>query len=164
MKVITSKYHLLMHFPTEEWVWEVGGDQTTACEWYRASLKGKESEALVIDDLEDREDPLSKQTGLVEDLEELSIDPERIERVFRVGQQLLEQLKLCLQKLLTTHRDVFAWTHTNMPGIDPRVITHRLSIDPSVKPVKQKNQTFVVDRNQAKGWIHTRSHISWLGC
>lgn len=49
MKAITSTYHLLMRFPTEEGVGEVRDDQTMARECYMASLKGKESwEALII--------------------------------------------------------------------------------------------------------------------
>uniref|UniRef100_A0A2N9G1P7 Uncharacterized protein n=1 Tax=Fagus sylvatica TaxID=28930 RepID=A0A2N9G1P7_FAGSY len=55
----------------------------------------------------------------------------------------------------TTHQtmkideDVFAWTHEDMPGIDPSVICHRLNIDPSIRPIKQKRRVFAPDRNQA---------------
>lgn len=35
-----------------------------------------------------------------------------------------------------------------MLGIDPRVIIHRLSVNPSARPIRQKNRTFVADRNQ----------------
>ncbi|KAL5578691.1 hypothetical protein UlMin_011133 [Ulmus minor] len=33
-----------------------------------------------------------------------------------------------------------------MPGIDPKVIVHRLNIDPSFQPVKQKRRTFNAER------------------
>ncbi|KAK3011634.1 hypothetical protein RJ639_011209 [Escallonia herrerae] len=36
----------------------------------------------------------------------------------------------------------------DMPGIDPEVITHRLTIDPSKKPVKQKKRTFAPERQE----------------
>lgn len=36
-----------------------------------------------------------------------------------------------------------------MPGIDPRVITHKLSVDPSIKPIQQKKRTFTTNRNLA---------------
>lgn len=45
--------------------------------------------------------------------------------------------------------DTFAWTHADMPGIDPRVITHRLNVDLSAKPIRQKKRAFAVDRNLA---------------
>ncbi|KAK3036927.1 hypothetical protein RJ639_030892 [Escallonia herrerae] len=35
-----------------------------------------------------------------------------------------------------------------MPRIDPEVITHRLNVDPSKKPVKQKKRTFVPERQE----------------
>ncbi|KAL5561391.1 hypothetical protein UlMin_031138 [Ulmus minor] len=36
-----------------------------------------------------------------------------------------------------------------MPGIDPKVIVHRLNIDPSFRPVKQKRRTFNAERYMA---------------
>ena len=38
--------------------------------------------------------------------------------------------------------DVFAWSYKDMPGIDPSVITHRLNVCPSFKPVLQKKRVF----------------------
>jgi hypothetical protein len=35
-----------------------------------------------------------------------------------------------------------------MPGIDPLVLTHRLNVDPSHRPVKQKRKSFTPERNQ----------------
>lgn len=108
MKAVTSTYYLLMCFPIEE-VGEVRGHQTMACECYVTSLKGKESrEALVIEDMEDRDDDQLRRTRPVEDLEELGIDPNHPERVVHLERMLPEEIKLRLQKLLTTYRDVFA--------------------------------------------------------
>ena len=36
-----------------------------------------------------------------------------------------------------------------MGGIDPVVITHRLNISPSFKPVKQKTRSFALERQKA---------------
>ena len=36
-----------------------------------------------------------------------------------------------------------------MGGIDPAVITHRLNISPSFKPVKQKRRSFALERQKA---------------
>ncbi|KAK3043721.1 hypothetical protein RJ639_001917 [Escallonia herrerae] len=44
--------------------------------------------------------------------------------------------------------DIFAWRATDMPGIDPEIITHRLNVDPSKKPVKQKKRTFAPERQK----------------
>ena len=45
--------------------------------------------------------------------------------------------------------DVFAWNHEDMPGIDPGVITHRLNICPSFKPIRQKKRVFALERDNA---------------
>ena len=36
-----------------------------------------------------------------------------------------------------------------MGGIDPTIITHRLNISPSFKPVKQKRRSFALERKKA---------------
>lgn len=53
-----------------------------------------------------------------------------------------------MQLLLIVYRDAFACTHADMLGIDPRVITHRLSVDPSARPIRQKKRTYAAERNQ----------------
>lgn len=137
MKVITSTYHLLMCFPTKEGIREVRGDQTVARECYMTSLKGKKlKEALIIDDSKDREDVLLKQTRPADNLEELNIDPNKLERVIQVRKMLSQELKLRLQKLQMTYKNAFTWTQVNMLGINPKVITHRLSVDLSARLIR----------------------------
>ena len=45
--------------------------------------------------------------------------------------------------------DVFAWSHEDMSGIDPRVITHRLNVCPSSKLVREKKWVFALKRDNA---------------
>ena len=45
--------------------------------------------------------------------------------------------------------DVFSWSHEDMPGIDPSVITHRLNVCPSFKPVRQNKMVFTPERDNA---------------
>jgi hypothetical protein len=70
-------------------------------------------------------------------------------RKIRVGSQLSPPLKESLVAFLRDNANVFAWSHEDMPGIDPSVLTHRLNIDPSNRPVKQKRRSFTPERNQA---------------
>ena len=44
--------------------------------------------------------------------------------------------------------DVFAWKQEDMGGIDPAVITHKLNVAPSFKPVKQKRRSFAPERQK----------------
>ena len=40
-----------------------------------------------------------------------------------------------LVQFLKKNLDVFAWSHEDTPGISPKVIQHRLKVDPKKKPV-----------------------------
>ncbi|KAJ9560505.1 hypothetical protein OSB04_005665 [Centaurea solstitialis] len=46
------------------------------------------------------------------------------------------------------HSDCFAWTHEDMVGIDPDIISHKLNVDPTFKPIKQKRRKFAPERNK----------------
>ncbi|XP_059638806.1 uncharacterized protein LOC132281085 [Cornus florida] len=60
IRAITSTYHFLMRFPTEQGVSELRGDQATARECYLASLREKMSqETLIIEGLDREEEYLS---------------------------------------------------------------------------------------------------------
>jgi len=65
------------------------------------------------------------------------VDALHPERSFRSGQNFLP-IKRCFKEFLFNNLDVFAWSPTDMPGIDPAIICHWLAIDPKVKLVKQK--------------------------
>ncbi|KAJ9566630.1 hypothetical protein OSB04_002596, partial [Centaurea solstitialis] len=42
----------------------------------------------------------------------------------------------------------FAWSHEDMVGIDPSIISHKLNVDPTFKPIKQKRRKFAPERNK----------------
>ena len=44
--------------------------------------------------------------------------------------------------------EVFAWKQEDMGGVDPAVINHRLNVNPSFKPVKQKRRSFAPERQK----------------
>ena len=58
-----------------------------------------------------------------------------------------EKTKQDLVQFLRKSIDVFAWSHEDMPGIDLSVITHRLNVYPSSKPVCQKKGVFASERD-----------------
>ncbi|KAI5356267.1 hypothetical protein L3X38_009162 [Prunus dulcis] len=41
---------------------------------------------------------------------------------------------------------MFAWSPSDMPGIDPDIICHRLHVNPASKPVVQKRRNFAPER------------------
>ncbi|KAK2997405.1 hypothetical protein RJ639_024873 [Escallonia herrerae] len=44
--------------------------------------------------------------------------------------------------------DIFTWTATDISGIDPKVITHKLNVDLSKKHVKQRKGTFAPETHE----------------
>jgi hypothetical protein len=50
--------------------------------------------------------------------------------------------------------DVFAWQISDMPGIPREVIEHKLGIDPSYKPIKQKERKYTSERPSGKKSIN----------
>ena len=67
----------------------------------------------------------------VEELEKVSLFEDYLSKTYKIGSFLTGQLRTDLINFLRDHRDVFAWSHEDMPGIDPKVIFHRLNINPS---------------------------------
>ena len=63
--------------------------------------------------------------------------------------QLNEQTRREIAECLQRNSDVFAWTPTDMPGINPEVICHKLNVSPGHKPIKQKKRNFSSERQKA---------------
>ena len=83
-----------------------------------------------------------------EELEPIQLD-DHPKHLAYVGSKLAEDLRSPLIRFLKQNRDVFAWKQEDMRGIDPTIITHRLSVGPSFKPVKQKRRSFALERQKA---------------
>uniref|UniRef100_A0A2N9FX15 Uncharacterized protein n=1 Tax=Fagus sylvatica TaxID=28930 RepID=A0A2N9FX15_FAGSY len=66
-----------------------------------------------------------------------------------LGTKMDRAIREAMISFLKSNLDVFAWTHDDMPGIDPSTICHKLNVDPSIRPIKQKRRVFAPDRNQA---------------
>ena len=83
-------------------------------------------------------------TGPMEELTEIHVDPNEPSRVVKIGKGLKKELAQQFTEFLFLNQDVFAWTHTDMVGIHPKVMCHRLNINPRVKPVRQKRRALDV--------------------
>ena len=83
----------------------------------------------------------------VEELEEITLNELRPERTTRMGTLASSLICQAFAAFLKMNQDVFAWSHEDMPGIDPSVIVHRLNINPS--PIRQKKRVFAQERDKA---------------
>ena len=128
-KAVTSTYHLMIKFPTDCRVGELRGNQVAAWECYIAMLKMEDQQKTMC---------IGKQRALaepVEDLEEVNLDSSRPERTTRIGTLASWPVRQVLTTFLRDNQDVFAWSHEDMPGIDPSIIVHKLIVSPSFPPI-----------------------------
>ena len=147
IRAIPSAYHMMIKFPTVRGVGMVQGDQRVARECYSASMKQKMVDNIYLDELDMRDDVHTRPEPS-EELEPISLDDDP-EHIAYIGSKLAEDLKSPLTHFLRQNKDVFAWKQADMGGIDPTVITHRLNVSPSFKPVKQKRRSFEPERQKA---------------
>jgi hypothetical protein len=132
LRAVTSTYHLMMKFSTEEGVGEVRGDQAAARKCYNTSMK------KVSDLTTHTVTSVSEIKGEpAEPLKEVVVGDEK---VLQIGTCLLPEIREGLVDFFRKNLDVFAWSHEDMPGISLEEIVHVLNVDHSIRPVKQKRQ------------------------
>ena len=147
IKAIPSVYHMMIKFPTTGGVGMVRGDHRVARECYSASMKQKSVDNIYLDELDMREE-INTRPEPSEELEPVQLD-DNPEHLAYISSKLAEDLRSRLTHFLKQNKDVFAWKQEDMGGIDPTIITHRLNVNPSFKPVKQKRRSFAPERQKA---------------
>ena len=85
----------------------------------------------------------------IEVLDDFPLDESNSEKFTRIKTSMEEKAKQDLVQFLKKSTDVFAWSHEDMPRIDPRVITHRLNVSSSYKLVCQKRRVFTLEWDNA---------------
>ena len=79
---------------------------------------------------------------LFENLEEIPLENSRLNRTTKIGTLASPHVRQALTAFLREIQDVFAWSHEDMPEIDPLVMVHRLNVSPIFPPIHQKKQVF----------------------
>ncbi|GAA0185487.1 hypothetical protein LIER_32775 [Lithospermum erythrorhizon] len=117
-------------------------------------VSGKEEE-----DNSPKEKESEKKGKPHEEVEEIPFQDGKADKTFRIGTKEYE--------------DVFAWGPEDIPEIDPAVVVHKLYVDPSFQPIKQKKRLFNDEKEQSdqgrgtsvvKGWGNSRIEFSKLDC
>ena len=147
IRAIPSAYHMVVKFPTENGVGMVRGDQQVSREFYLTSMKQIAFDSIHMEELDMRDELDTRPTPL-EELEPVQLDNQP-EHLAYIGYKLVEDFKDLLIHFLKQNVEVFAWKQEDMGGIDPKVITHKLNVAPSFKPVKQKRRNFAPKRQKA---------------
>ncbi|KAK0585343.1 hypothetical protein LWI29_027080 [Acer saccharum] len=81
--------------------------------------------------------------------ESIVLDETELDKTVKIGARLAEQVKRDVSNLLIEYKEIFAWSHEDMPGISRSVISHNLAIDEKSKPVVQKRRSFNPERSTA---------------
>ena len=75
--------------------------------------------------------------GCAEELIKVKILPDD-DRYFQIGISMKDEDRVGMLLFLIQNVDVFAWSPYEVPGLDLELIVHKLNVDPSFPPKKQK--------------------------
>ncbi|GKV43001.1 hypothetical protein SLEP1_g50348 [Rubroshorea leprosula] len=152
LKAVISQPHLCMKFPTPQGVGVLKGNQRMARACYQDTFKkvelavaprSSESSRLTqpgqrtmsISDIKHRPEGVEQKAEPIEPIETVPLNPDVPERTVKIGTKLTEEERTELLEFLRVNQDVFAWTTDEMPGIPTELTVHKLSTDPTRRPV-----------------------------
>jgi len=67
-------------------------------------------------------------------------------KTFKLGRFLSQEEQEGVAEVISRHLDAFAWSASDMSGIDPDFLCHHLSMDATVRPVRQRRRKFNEER------------------
>ncbi|XP_072077773.1 uncharacterized protein [Arachis hypogaea] len=156
---IVSTFHLCVKFPVQDnIVATIHSDLHEARQCYNISLKPVKantevrvnsitSEQPTLAELDPRAD-FQERPVPNEDLIKVTLTGDHTKFTF-IGASLEKGAKEKLIAFLRRNTDLFAWTSGDMPGISPSVITHRLAVNPTARPVSQKKRNLGTEKRAA---------------
>ena len=105
-------------------------------------------------------------------MEEVNLGEEGEGKQVRVSAKLEQQFKDQLVQLLKEYRDAFAWSYTDMEGIDPKFYQHKINLKEGAVLIKQKryktNPNYAkqvkeeIDRLLRVGFIYPVEKATWI--
>ena len=70
--------------------------------------------------------------------EEVNIGTMTDPRLLSIARDLTPREKMTMTELLKEYKDVFAWSHKDMKGLDPKFYQHKINLSTYAKPVLQR--------------------------
>jgi len=67
-------------------------------------------------------------------------------KTFNLGHLLSQEERDEVAEVISRHLDAFAWSASDMPDIDPDFLCHHLSMDNTVRPMRQRRRKFNEER------------------
>jgi len=183
LSVVVSTPHLAMKFPSPSGdILTVHYDQRLAREYYMASLRPQ----LPIQQTNHIERPhgfgialsgedLNPRVGRdvrLEPVEETSPLELPIGHSINLGTGLNSNERAIITPILVNNKDLFAWSATDLPGVDPLVASHKLSIYKEARYISLKKcklgeerrltAKVAADKLLSVGFIDEAQYTTWL--
>jgi hypothetical protein len=102
---------------------------------------------------------------------DIFVKPGVVEEII-VGEACTPEEIIAYKALFQEFRDIFSWSYTEMPGISPSIVEHRIDTWPDVTPVRQKQRPLhpakalaikvEVDKLRTAGFIYPIAYTSWV--
>ena len=78
---------------------------------------------------------------------QVSLDPKLPDQTMKISSELTQLEFVELEEALKCNVDIFAWSAKDIPRVSLVVITHRLTMDLTYRPVNQKRRNFALDHS-----------------
>ncbi|KAL2320635.1 hypothetical protein Fmac_029604 [Flemingia macrophylla] len=105
-------------------------------------------------------------------LEEVNLGTDEDRRVTYISKLLDPEIKKQVIQTLQQYKDCFTWEYNEMPGLDRKLVEHRLPILPGKKAIKQNPRRFAlnvmdkikeeIERLLKAKFIRTSRYAEWL--
>lgn len=115
------------------------GKQPLARQCYLVACQTKQikpSNGLTVQWLDTKDELTKERVKPVEDLVAIPLHDRDLQHVVKIGSRLDKDTKQCLAIFLPKNIDIFAWTLTNMLGINFEVMMHHLKVGLNLHLVK----------------------------
>ncbi|XP_072058227.1 uncharacterized protein [Arachis hypogaea] len=148
LAVICTKFITMKFVPDKGTVGSIRGDLEAAVACGNASLslrrESKKAAGVFLADLDVRIEDKSRPES-EGDMEKFQIGKSAEQFTF-INKNLPHELKGPFMEVVRANSDLFAWTPSDMPRLDPEVMSHRLAVKPDAKPVAQQRRKMSQER------------------
>jgi hypothetical protein len=143
-EAIVHQLYLSMKIPAAKGVITVRGNQQLARDIEQGVAPGQRNVHHVKLDMKPppfKEPIRDKEKANAEEdcqVKKVPLDKHLHDKLVTIRVSLEEQEEKELLEFLIKNKDVFAWSTSDLRGVSRDIIEHRLDIDPSIRPKKQK--------------------------
>jgi hypothetical protein len=167
LKAITSTY-LMMKFPTKNGIRELKGNQIVERKCYNISLNKVMGLGFLPINVTSSTQEVEIKGEPAKALEEVVVGDGKL---LKIGSQLDPRIREGIIDFLRKNMEAFAWSHEDMPRIDPENIVHCLNTSPKSKSGKTEKKEVHLrvkfgdsqrSRKATKGSLYPRSILPRL--